>query len=105
MWRNPFRVCDALLSELRVAPSSQPFGLCCAIPWDLCAGHTNVLYSGMLPFPAEPAYDSAMTNILKLGLALLFCFAAIASGPAAESSFTIAVIPKGTTHEFWKSIN
>src|SRR6266436_2113286 len=24
---------------------------------------------------------------------------------AAESSYTIAVIPKGTTHEFWKSIN
>lgn len=24
---------------------------------------------------------------------------------AAEKSFTIAVIPKGTTHEFWKSIN
>src|SRR5213592_4948686 len=28
-----------------------------------------------------------------------------ASLSAAESSFTIAVIPKGTTHEFWKSIN
>ena len=25
--------------------------------------------------------------------------------PAAENSYTIAVIPKGTTHEFWKSIN
>lgn len=25
--------------------------------------------------------------------------------PAAEPSYTIAVIPKGTTHEFWKSIN
>lgn len=25
--------------------------------------------------------------------------------PAAEKSYTIAVIPKGTTHEFWKSIN
>src|SRR3954468_24136530 len=24
---------------------------------------------------------------------------------AAEPSYTIAVIPKGTTHEFWKSIN
>src|SRR3982074_1655859 len=23
----------------------------------------------------------------------------------AEKSYTIAVIPKGTTHEFWKSIN
>ena len=25
--------------------------------------------------------------------------------PAAENTYTIAVIPKGTTHEFWKSIN
>jgi ribose transport system substrate-binding protein len=25
--------------------------------------------------------------------------------PASQKSFTIAVIPKGTTHEFWKSIN
>src|SRR5580765_3859010 len=24
---------------------------------------------------------------------------------AAEQSYTIAVVPKGTTHEFWKSIN
>ena len=24
---------------------------------------------------------------------------------AAEKAYTIAVIPKGTTHEFWKSIN
>src|SRR5204862_6428735 len=29
----------------------------------------------------------------------------IASCPSAESCFTIAVNPKGTTHEFWKSIN
>jgi ribose transport system substrate-binding protein len=25
--------------------------------------------------------------------------------PAAEKSYTVAVVPKGTTHEFWKSIN
>jgi ribose transport system substrate-binding protein len=25
--------------------------------------------------------------------------------PAAEKAYTLAVIPKGTTHEFWKSIN
>src|SRR5437762_486545 len=30
---------------------------------------------------------------------------ALISGIAAEPSYTIAVIPKGTTHEFWKSIN
>src|SRR5258706_1966004 len=27
------------------------------------------------------------------------------SVPGAEKSYTIAVVPKGTTHEFWKSIN
>ncbi len=29
----------------------------------------------------------------------------IAVLPAAERAYTIAVIPKGTTHEFWKSVN
>ena len=36
-------------------------------------------------------------------LACLFC--GLLSASAAEKSYTIAVIPKGTTHEFWKSIN
>lgn len=36
----------------------------------------------------------------------LFAFALLASvGPAAEPAYKIAVIPKGTTHEFWKSIH
>jgi ribose transport system substrate-binding protein len=34
-------------------------------------------------------------------IALTFCLLL----QAAENSYTIAVIPKGTTHEFWKSIN
>ncbi|HWW02678.1 MAG TPA: substrate-binding domain-containing protein [Candidatus Acidoferrum sp.] len=33
------------------------------------------------------------------------CLAALGSAPAATAAYTIAVIPKGTTHEFWKSIN
>ena len=36
-------------------------------------------------------------------LALALCFAG--SVFAADKSYTIAVIPKGTTHEFWKSIH
>ncbi len=36
---------------------------------------------------------------MLLGLGALFTAA------AAEKAYTIAVIPKGTTHEFWKSIN
>src|SRR5499427_2570210 len=35
----------------------------------------------------------------------LFAFLAIAAGANAAPAYTIAVIPKGTTHEFWKSIN
>ena len=36
----------------------------------------------------------------------LFLLTGVAgSSAAAQKSFTIAVIPKGTTHEFWKSIN
>ncbi|HVY71183.1 MAG TPA: substrate-binding domain-containing protein [Verrucomicrobiae bacterium] len=29
----------------------------------------------------------------------------LAPGQAADKNYTIAVIPKGTTHEFWKSVN
>jgi ribose transport system substrate-binding protein len=36
-------------------------------------------------------------------LALAFCL--VGSAFAADRSYTIAVIPKGTTHEFWKSIH
>ena len=43
----------------------------------------------------------AMKPLLLAGA--LLAFAGI--GLAADKSYTIAVIPKGTTHEFWKSIN
>ena len=37
---------------------------------------------------------------------LAYAWIGLAAGlSAAEKSYTIAVIPKGTTHEFWKSIN
>src|SRR5215469_11621705 len=38
---------------------------------------------------------------------LLVCVSLSALNPlsAADKAYTIAVIPKGTTHEFWKSIN
>jgi ribose transport system substrate-binding protein len=38
-------------------------------------------------------------------LALCFSGALVGNMEAADKSYTIAVIPKGTTHEFWKSIN
>jgi len=42
-------------------------------------------------------------NPLLAALAAAFlCATAL---PAADKSFTIAVIPKGTTHEFWKAVN
>src|SRR3981189_3294465 len=39
------------------------------------------------------------------GLVLCLSGLLCAAVQAAEKSYTIAVIPKGTTHEFWKSIN
>ena len=33
------------------------------------------------------------------------CLATLSPAPGATPAYTIAVIPKGTTHEFWKSIN
>lgn len=38
-------------------------------------------------------------------LAIVALFCSLALTPAAERAYSIAVIPKGTTHEFWKSIN
>ena len=46
-----------------------------------------------------------MAKILKRIVLMALCFAAAAGVRGAEKSYTIAVIPKGTTHEFWKSIN
>ena len=43
-----------------------------------------------------------MKPLLLLAAAFLGCALSLS---AAEKSYTIAVIPKGTTHEFWKSIN
>jgi len=42
----------------------------------------------------------------RFPLLLACAFVALSAGlSAAEKAYTIAVIPKGTTHEFWKSIN
>jgi len=46
-----------------------------------------------------------MAKVTKVSLLALFWVVSVWFSPAAESSYTIAVIPKGTTHEFWKSIN
>jgi ribose transport system substrate-binding protein len=47
-------------------------------------------------------YNSSVPKLF-LSASLAFCLAWCAS--AALPSYTIAVIPKGTTHEFWKAIN
>src|SRR5437899_3134825 len=50
-------------------------------------------------------YGERMSRaFLRLFLSLSILFAASPVLHCAES-YTIAVIPKGTTHEFWKSIN
>jgi hypothetical protein len=53
-----------------------------------------------LKLPVEPHRLRSM-NAPLLSLA----FAALLSGIATAKDYTIAVIPKGTTHEFWKSIH
>ncbi len=46
-----------------------------------------------------------MKSFLR-SLSVIFALACVTlSAIAAEKNYTIAVIPKGTTHEFWKSIN
>ncbi|MEK7685287.1 MAG: substrate-binding domain-containing protein [Verrucomicrobiota bacterium] len=46
-----------------------------------------------------------MKPLLRSLLCLLCGLSLVERLPAAEKAYTIAVIPKGTTHEFWKSIN
>lgn len=44
-------------------------------------------------------------GLLIILTALLFSFSCSKTGQQSGKKFTIAVIPKGTTHEFWKSIH
>jgi ribose transport system substrate-binding protein len=55
----------------------------------------------------RPPVNKALTAVLVLALAGAACGRgpSDASAPGAEKRRTIAVIPKGTTHEFWKSIH
>src|SRR6266480_4176400 len=46
-----------------------------------------------------------MPKIIKKIAFFSLCLAMSSLVQAADKSYTIAVIPKGTTHEFWKSIN
>jgi ribose transport system substrate-binding protein len=51
-----------------------------------------------------------MTPLLRTGLAVTAMLLASCGQPTSKTSagapaFTVAVIPKGTTHEFWKSVN
>lgn len=43
--------------------------------------------------------------LLSLVSLMLGCGAPSSSGPAAKKKITLAVIPKGTTHEFWKAVH
>ena len=46
-----------------------------------------------------------MKSLLHLLLCAVLVALAGCGKKTDERSFTVAVIPKGTTHEFWKSIN
>jgi ribose transport system substrate-binding protein len=43
--------------------------------------------------------------LLTVSAALLFSLSCAKTGQPSGKKFTVAVIPKGTTHEFWKSIH
>jgi ribose transport system substrate-binding protein len=43
--------------------------------------------------------------VVSTAILALNCTRRAHNGPVAENKLTIAVIPKGTTHEFWKSIH
>ena len=57
-----------------------------------------------LKCPGELSMFAPMKSLAGPLLASL-CLVAAAETMAAEENYRIAVIPKGTTHEFWKSIN
>jgi ribose transport system substrate-binding protein len=46
-----------------------------------------------------------MRSLSGILCSILFCAVMAPSSVLAQKSYTIAVIPKGTTHEFWKSIH
>ena len=46
-----------------------------------------------------------MSHCYRYLLAAILFFASVCAVPAADQTYTIAVIPKGTTHEFWKSVH
>src|SRR5215475_16091952 len=46
-----------------------------------------------------------MPNSIFRGLTTFAVLAFACCSHAADETYTIAVVPKGTTHEFWKSIN
>ncbi|HEV2972343.1 MAG TPA: substrate-binding domain-containing protein [Pirellulales bacterium] len=46
-----------------------------------------------------------MKSLIHLGLALAFIALAGCGKKTDETTYTIAVVPKGTTHEFWKSVH
>jgi ribose transport system substrate-binding protein len=48
---------------------------------------------------------SGMNPFIRRALATLAVAVSLDSARAADKEYTIAVIPKGTTHEFWKSIH
>lgn len=53
---------------------------------------------------AKITYPPCMTPIGRFSVGIFFA-ATLFVASAADKTYTIAVIPKGTTHEFWKSIH
>jgi ribose transport system substrate-binding protein len=64
-----------------------------------------ILFDQKIENHPSPQYHLAMLKILQLITSLAIFSIAPPHANAANPPYTIAVIPKGTTHEFWKSIN
>src|SRR5262249_14189874 len=62
---------------------------------------------GFIAARESVAYHGRVRRTLILGLALVALLGCDNKGPggAGAAKLTIAVIPKGTTHEFWKSVH
>src|SRR5437879_2921616 len=64
-----------------------------------------IMWKGVEKQPGIPRMEAMPKSVPSLGLILMILIGLCGCRKAAEKSYTIAVIPKGTTHEFWKSIN
>src|SRR5262245_31465930 len=81
------------------------------IPWDCGGGGCPDTLPGRSRSGIRPGSASALGDIaVRYLVAVLACLTLVLTGavtaqPPAKPPLRIAVVPKGTTHEFWRSIH